>query len=94
MAKSMREQLADAKARYAQQNERMALLEEENLQLKKGASLKPEKVELLCKLTKQAKRSKGGKFVYVHDDEKRGIKVYVYSQKPMAVESSIFGQVV
>lgn len=92
MAKSMREQLAEARARYAQSEERMALLEEENLQLKKGASLKPEIQEILVSL-KPAKKSKGGKFRYEAEDTAKGVMVYVYSSKPLATKSSVFGQV-
>ena len=87
MAKSMQQKLAEFEAR-------MFILEEENEHLKKGASLKPAKVEVACKLSKQAKKSKGGKFVYVHDDEARGIKVYVYTKQPMVAGSSVSGKVV
>tara|TARA_R100000458_G_C8094982_1_gene124078 strand:+ start:195 stop:458 length:264 start_codon:yes stop_codon:yes gene_type:complete len=86
MAKSLRQELAEAR-------EKMAFLEEENSNLRKGASSKPELVEVVCKLAKQTKKSRGGKFVYAYSDEERGIKVYVYSSKPMASNSEVYGKV-
>ena len=85
MAKSLRQELAEAR-------EKMAFLEEENNNLRQGASSKPTKQEILVTL-KPAKKSKGGKFRYEAEDKAKGVMVYVYSKQALAPESSVFGKV-
>ena len=88
MAKS----LAEMRRELAEAREQMAFLEEENSNLRKGASSKPTKQEILVPL-KPAKKSKGGKFRYEAEDKAKGVMVYVYSKQALAPGSSVFGQV-